>query len=69
MRITLPSQAIQKVLPSTTDTMMIWYGQRTAWLLWGNASNTSSNDERSSEKYAVGAHNRFNMTDYDYAFG
>lgn len=48
---------------------MTWYGQRTAWSLWGNASNTSSNDERSSEKYAVGARNRFNMTDYDYAFG
>ncbi len=50
----------------TADTAMTWYGQRTAWSLWGNASNTSSNDERSSEKYAVGARNRFNMTDYDY---
>ncbi|EKN6528851.1 YdiY family protein [Salmonella enterica] len=53
----------------TADTAMTWYGQRTAWSLWGNASNTSSNDERSSEKYAVGARNRFNMTDYDYTFG
>lgn len=52
----------------TADTAMTWYGQRTAWSLWGNASNTSSNDERSSEKYAVGARNRFNMTDYDYTF-
>lgn len=53
----------------TADTAMTWYGQRTAWSLWGNASNTSSNDERSSEKYAVGVRNRFNMTDYDYTFG
>ena len=29
----------------------------------------SSNDERSSEKYAVGGRSRFNMTDYDYLFG
>lgn len=33
----------------TADTTMTWYGQTTAWSLWGNASNTSSNDERSSE--------------------
>ncbi len=39
---------------------MTWYGQRTARSLWGNASShLSSNDERSSEKYAVGARNRF----------
>lgn len=34
-----------------------------------NASNTSSNDERSSEKYAAGGRSRFNLTDYDYLFG
>ena len=33
----------------TADTTMTWYGQSTAWSLWGNVSNTSSNDERSSE--------------------
>ena len=44
---------------------MTWYGQTTAWSLWGNASNTSSNDERSSEKYAAGGRSRFNLTDYD----
>ena len=53
----------------TADTTMTWYGQTTAWSLWGNASNTSSNDERSSEKYAVGGRSRYNMTDYDYLFG
>ncbi|NDO80159.1 hypothetical protein CJP72_05025 [Citrobacter sp. NCU1] len=53
----------------TADTTMTWYGQTTAWSLWGNASNTSSNDERSSEKYAVGGRSRFNTTDYDYLFG
>lgn len=46
-----------------------WYGKTTAWSLWGNASNTSSNDERSSEKYAVGGRSRYNLTDYDYIFG
>ena len=35
----------------------------------GNASNTSANDQRSSEKYAVGGRSRYNMTDYDYLFG
>ena len=44
----------------TADTTMTWYGQTTAWSLWGNASNTSSNDERSSEKYAAGGRSRFN---------
>lgn len=53
----------------TADTTMTWYGQTTAWSLWGNASNTSSNDERSSEKYAAGGRSRFNLTDYDYLFG
>jgi hypothetical protein len=38
----------------TADSTLTWYGNTTAWSLWGNASNTSSNDQRSSEKYAVG---------------
>ncbi|RWR03493.1 membrane protein [[Pantoea] beijingensis] len=50
-------------------TNMTWYQTRTAYSLWGNASNTSSNDERSSETYQVGARSRYNMTDYDYLFG
>ncbi|HBI11126.1 MAG TPA: hypothetical protein DDY57_13490 [Franconibacter pulveris] len=53
----------------TADSTLTWYGQRTAWSLWGNASNTSSNDERSSEKYAVGGRSRYNVTDLDYLFG
>lgn len=53
----------------TADSTMTWYGKTTAWSLWGNASNTSSNDERSSEKYAVGGRSRYNLTDYDYIFG
>ncbi|MCP6559831.1 DUF481 domain-containing protein, partial [Klebsiella pneumoniae] len=36
----------------TADSTLTWYGDTTAWSLWGNASNTSSNDQRSSEKYA-----------------
>jgi putative salt-induced outer membrane protein len=38
----------------TADSTLTWYGNTTAWSLWGNASNTSSNDQRSSERYAVG---------------
>ncbi len=45
------------------------YGNTTARSLWGNASNTSSNDERSSEKYAVGGRSRYNLTDMNYVFG
>ena len=49
---------------------MSWSSRRfTAWSLWGNASNTSSNDERSSEKYAVGGRSRYNLTDMNYVFG
>jgi Putative salt-induced outer membrane protein len=53
----------------TADSTLTWYGDNTAWSLWGNASNTSSNDERSSETYQVGGRSRYNMTDYDYLFG
>ncbi len=53
----------------TADSTLTWYGNTTAWSLWGNASNTSANDERSSEKYAVGGRSRYNMTDFDYLFG
>lgn len=53
----------------TADSTLTWYGDSTAWSLWGNASNTSSNDERSSETHQVGGRSRYNMTDYDYLFG
>jgi putative salt-induced outer membrane protein len=53
----------------TADSTLTWYGDTTAWSLWGNASNTSSNDQRSSEKYAVGGRSRYNLTDSNYVFG
>ncbi|BAS41289.1 membrane protein [Klebsiella oxytoca] len=53
----------------TADSTLTWYGDTTAWSLWGNASNTSSNDQRSSEKYAVGGRSRYNLTDQNYLFG
>ncbi|GAB80256.1 YdiY family protein [Shimwellia blattae] len=53
----------------TAETTMTWYNSVTAWSLWGNASNNSSNDERSSEKYSAGGRGRYNWTDYDYLFG
>ena len=48
---------------------MTWYQPNTAYSLWGNAANTSSNDERSSETYQIGGRTRYNMTDNDYLFG
>ncbi|MBP2171192.1 putative salt-induced outer membrane protein [Erwinia toletana] len=54
---------------ATAATNMTWYQTRTAYSLWGNASNASSNDERSSETYQIGGRSRYNMTDYDYLFG
>lgn len=53
----------------TANTNMTWYNTATAWSLWGNANNTSSNDERSSETYSVGGRSRYNVTDSDYLFG
>lgn len=53
----------------TAETNMTWYGQNTAWSLWGNARNTSSNNERSSERYAAGARSRINVNERDYLFG
>ncbi|WP_312204651.1 DUF481 domain-containing protein [Mixta calida] len=53
----------------TAQTNMTWYQPNMAYSLWGNAANTSSNDERSSETYQIGGRTRYNMTDNDYLFG
>lgn len=53
----------------TADTTMTSVWTNHCPVAVGNASNTSSNDERSSEKYAAGGRSRFNLTDYDYLFG
>jgi len=53
----------------TASTNMTWYHPSTAYSLWGNASNTSSNDERSSETYQLGARTRYNLNTADYLFG
>lgn len=58
-----------KSTSATADSTLTWYGDTTAWSLWGAASNTSANDERSSEKYSVGGRSRYNMTSVDYLFG
>lgn len=54
---------------ATAATNMTWYQSSMAYSLWGNAANTSSNDERSSETYQVGGRTRYNMTERDYLFG
>ncbi|SUW64337.1 Putative salt-induced outer membrane protein [Buttiauxella agrestis] len=53
----------------TANSNLTWYNTSTAWSLWGNANNTSANDQRSSETYALGGRSRYNMTDSDYLFG
>lgn len=53
----------------TASTNMTWYHSQMAYSLWGNASNTSSNDERSSETYQVGGRSRYNINTADYLFG
>lgn len=53
----------------TASTNMTWYQNQMAYSLWGNASNTSSNDERSSETYQVGGRSRYNLNPSDYLFG
>lgn len=54
---------------ASADSTLTWYGDITAWSLWGNASNTSSDNHRSSEKYAIGGRNRYNLADSNYLFG
>lgn len=53
----------------TANTNMTWYQPSTAYSLWGNASNTSSNDVRASETYQIGARTRYNLNSADYLFG
>lgn len=53
----------------TADSTLTWYGDMTAWSLWGTANNTSSDDKRSSEKYELGGRSRYNLTDANYLFG
>ncbi|MBT0726527.1 DUF481 domain-containing protein [Rosenbergiella australiborealis] len=53
----------------TAQTNMTWFENMMAYSLFGNASNTSSNDERSSETYSVGGRARYNLNADDYLFG
>lgn len=53
----------------TAQTNMTWYTTNYAYSLWGNAANTSSNDERSSETYNIGGRTRYNINSADYLFG
>ncbi|MBS0876041.1 MULTISPECIES: DUF481 domain-containing protein [unclassified Tatumella] len=53
----------------TAQTNMTWYQSAMAYSLWGNASNTSSNDQRSSETYTIGGRSRYNLDSNNYLFG
>lgn len=53
----------------TVNLTLIWYGNTTAWPLWGDASNTLSSDERSSKKYVIDGRSRYDLTGINYIFG
>ncbi len=47
---------------------MTWFKQSMAYSFWGNAANHSSQDQRSSETYLLGARARYNLTPEHYLF-
>lgn len=53
----------------TAKSALTLYSSNLAYSFWGNATNNSSNDKRSSETYQLGARTRYNLTKYDYLFG
>ncbi|CNH70751.1 Putative salt-induced outer membrane protein [Yersinia thracica] len=53
----------------TANSTLTWFQPNTAYSLWGAARNTSSNDQRSSERYQLGGRTRYNLTDSNYLFG
>ncbi|SUP67305.1 DUF481 domain-containing protein [Yersinia kristensenii] len=53
----------------TANSTLTWFQSNTAYSLWGAARNTSSNDQRSSERYQLGGRTRYNLTDSNYLFG
>ncbi|HGJ5875641.1 MAG TPA: YdiY family protein [Arsenophonus sp.] len=53
----------------TAKSALTLYSSNLAYSFWGNATNNSSNNKRSSETYQLGARTRYNLTKYDYLFG
>jgi len=51
------------------NTSLTWFNTVSAYSLWGSATNTTSSNVRSSEKYQAGGRTRYNMTDRNYLFG
>lgn len=59
---------------STNSTLLAnstatWFFSQTAYSLWGSATNTTSANIRSSERYQVGGRNRYNLNESNYLFG
>ncbi len=48
---------------------MTWYGQTTAWSLWGTPVILLLMMSVLQKNNAAGGRSRFNLTDYDYLFG
>ena len=53
----------------TAQGSMTWFEDSLAYSLWGNAANNSSNSQRSSETYTIGARTRYNLSNDNYLFG
>jgi putative salt-induced outer membrane protein len=53
----------------TGKSSMTWYQPVSAYSLWLNASNASSNNKRASETYNAGARSRYNFEGRSYLFG
>jgi putative salt-induced outer membrane protein len=51
------------------NTSLTWFNTESAYSLWGSATNTTSSDVRSSEKYQAGGRSRYNLSDRNYVFG
>lgn len=45
----------------TASTNMTWFQQGSAYSIWGGATNNSFNNQRSLEKYKIGARARYNL--------
>lgn len=51
------------------NSTLTWFRPDTAYSLWGSATNTTSSNVRSSERYQLAGRTRYNMTQQNYLFG
>ena len=61
------SPAIRKKVPQDADSTLTWYGNTTAWSLWGMPA--IRRQTISASKGRGGGRSRYNLTDQNYIFG